>query len=148
MTTSRVGAVIDALVTTLDAGTAAAVYDGPPVTSDAPGDYVLVGCNEDLESRIPLDQTFAGLGRAARDETGDIPVTIVAVSGGTSIKTVRDRALVILGELENALRTDPTLGGAVQSGWLHVTSGEVVQVQNTSGCRAAIPLVVSYKARI
>lgn len=145
---SRVGAVIDALVTTFSTGTAAEVYDGPPLVSTAPGTFVIVGANEEAESRIPLTQDWAGLGRNSRNETGDIPCAIVSQSGDTVIKMHRDAALALMAQLEAAVVADPTLGGAVQAGWLHITSGDLLQEQTPNGARVAIPITVSYRARL
>lgn len=149
MPTSRLGAVIDALVTQLDAGTAVAVYDGYPVITTPPADFVIVGGTPDPDTdAASLDQAWAGLGAKARDETGEITCAVVSQSGGTNLKTHRDRALVILGELETAIRADPTLGGVVSSGWLHVTTGSLSQEQNTNGSRAVVTFTVSYRARL
>jgi len=149
MATSRLGAVIDALVTQLDAGTAFSVYDGYPVTTTPPADFVIVGGTDDPDDdAASLDQEWAGLGKASRDETGQITCAVVSQSGGTDLKTHRDRVLVILGELETALRADPTLGGVVQSGWLHLTAGALNQQQNANGSRARLTFTVSYRARV
>ena len=149
MATSRLGAVIDALVTTLDAGTTVEVYDGFPITSTAPTDFVIVGGTDDPDDDgASLDQSWAGLGAKARDEEGEIRCAVISQSGDTVLKIHRDRALVILGELEAAIRADPTLGGVVASGWLHVTGGSLNQQQNANGSRARITFTVSYKARL
>jgi len=149
MPTSRLGAVIDALVTTLDAGTAVAVYDGYPVLSSLPADFVVVGGAPDPDAdAASLEQAWAGLGAKSRDETGEITCAVVAQSGGTVHKPSRDRVLVILGELETAIRSDPTLGGAVAAGWLHVTTGALSQQQNSNGSRAVVTFTVSYRTRI
>ena len=148
MPNCRVGAVIDALVTKFGTGTAAKVVDGPPILSAAPADFVLVGANDEAESTVPITQAWAGLGAKARDETGEIPCAVVSQSGSTNIKTHRDRCLTILGELETALVADPTLSGAVASGWLLVSEGSLTQVQTPNGARASINFSVFYKARL
>jgi len=147
-TTSRVGAVLDALVTTLSAGTATAVYDGPPLVSDAPTTFVLVGATDEAESVVPIRQDWAGLGHNSRNETGEIPCAVVSQSGDTVIKTHRDAVLTILGELEAAIVADPTLGGAVQAGWLLIASGDLTQSQNNQGARVTVNFTVEYRARL
>lgn len=148
MSTSRVGAVIDALVTQFDAGTAVKVYDGPPVDTTAPADFVVIGCDDQFESTVPLTQAWAGLGANARDENGEIPCAVISQSGETNVKTHRDRCLTILAELEAAVVADPTLGGTVASGWLLIASGSLSQAQTANGSRASINFTVSYRARI
>lgn len=150
MTTSRVGAVIDALVTTFTAGTASEVLDGPTVRSSAPGTFAIVGGTLE-ESSVPIQQDWAGLGKNSRNEDGQIPCAVVSQSGDSdpdAIKRHRDAALVLLAELEAAVVADPTLGGAVQAGWLHVTSGDLQQSQNKNGSAVAIDITVSYRARL
>ncbi len=149
MATSRLGAVLDALVTTLDAGTAVEVYDGLPVTSSAPADFVIVGGTDDPDDNAAdLTQEWAGLGKESRNETGSVTCAVISQSGDTVVKTHRDRVLVILGELETAIRADPTLGGVVAAGWLHVTAGALNQQQNANGSRARVTFTVAYRARV
>ena len=150
MTTSRVGAVIDALVTTFSAGTSSDVLDGPSVRSSAAGTFALVGGTLE-ESSVPIQQDWAGLGRNSRTEDGQIPCAVVSQSGDSddqAIKRHRDAALALVAELEAAVAADPTLGGAVQAGWLHITSSDLVQSQNQNGSAVVITITVSYRARL
>lgn len=150
MTTSRVGAVIDALVTTFTAGTAAKVFDGPVVVSSAPTTFAIVG-GSISESLVPIQQDWAGLGHNSRNETAEVPCAVVSQSGDSdplAVKRHRDAALVLLAQLEAAVVADPTLGGAVAAGWLHITSGVLTQDQNQNGCAVSITFTVSYKARL
>lgn len=152
MTTSRAGVVIDALVAVFTADTTLRVFDGPPVTTTPGAKFVVVGGDgADDGNGVDagsINQDWAGLGAFAKDETGEITCAVWSADGNTSLKDNRDAALVMLGEVEAAIRTDPTLGGVVASGWLNVSSATINQRQNTEGSSVRITFTVGYQARI
>ncbi len=148
MASSRFGAVTDALVTLI--GTAGSTtFDGPPLTADVPTDYVIVGGTEDPDDDAgDIDQDWAALGKASRNETGTVTCAILAGTGDDIIKTARDRALTILANIETALRADPSLTGVLSPGWCHITSATPKQVRNDRGLYVRIRFTVTYKSRI
>ncbi len=147
-TTSRFGAVVDALVTAIDATSVQHVFDGPPLTSESLTEYVIVGGTNDADDDAgEFAQTWAGLGAKAKDETGEVTCAVLVQTGDDGVKAARDRALVIFGEIETAVRADPTLAVLV-SGWLNLSAGRVSQRRNANGLYARLVLTVSYKCRI
>lgn len=152
MATSRQGAVIDALVIAVDATDTLSAYDGMPALSTAPADFVVVGgTDEDEDDSVTTDQEWRGLGANARQETGEVVCCVISQTGGsttTSRKEMRDRALDVLGQVEDALRADPTLGGTVTAGWLHVTGTRLALRNTPNGTYARLVFTVGYQARI
>jgi len=157
MATSRVPATIDYLVSlftsaaTLGQATPpVAVYDGPVVTQ-APAQLILfVGMDdpdtEDAPTSATGAQTWAGLGKQAKNE--DITVNCVAEAwgGDTDIKQIRDAAYGIVAAAENLLRADVMLGGVFLFGGI---PGTVLrQNQTTSGAVARVTFPVEGQARI
>jgi hypothetical protein len=148
MATSKFGAVTDALVTVV--GTAGTTtYDGPPLTGDTPSDYVIVGGTDNPDDDAgEFTQDWNGLGARAKVETGQVICALLVGTGDDTVKTARDRALVILGLIENAVRSDPSLGGVLASGWCQLLSGKPSQRRNQAGLYARIEFVIAYQTHI
>lgn len=114
-TTSRVPATIDALMSTLAAPLATAgkaLWDGPVVTGDYT-DSVHIGYDGDPEGDYQTadpGQEWAGIGAKKRDEEFDIICAAVALVGGGTTKQARDTAYAMTEIVEDALRSDPSLG--------------------------------------
>ena len=148
MSTSRLGAMIDALVIAIDATTVEAVFDGPPLTSVPPTEYVIVGGTDDPDDDAgEVTQTWAGLGAKAKDEAGQVTCAVLVGTGNDVVKAARDRALVIFGEIETALRASPDLAVLV-SGWSHTSDVRITQRRHENGLYARLTFTVSYKCRI
>lgn len=148
MTAPRFGAVIDALVTLVGTTSAQEVYDGPPNTTTAATDYVVIGGTEDPDDEpSSFDQNWNGLGRNGKVETGEITCAILVGTGDDDVKTVRDRALEILGEVETAVRDDPSLGGVLTGGWCQVSGGRHVQRRNSQGLYVRVLFTVAYQTK-
>lgn len=56
------------------------------------------------------EQTWAGLGRLAKDEQYVISVLVIVIREGQQSKAAVERAYAITAQLEEVLRDDPTLG--------------------------------------
>lgn len=150
MTTSRIPAVCDALVSILTTAlTDATVYDGKYVTAPSgTKSFVTVGWTPEDEGPTG-SQDWAGLGRLARDETFDIPCYADAYSGSTQLAARRNAAFALFAACENALRNDPTLGGALpQPGWSQIGEYAVRQEQTESGLDVGITFHVIGQTRI
>jgi len=149
VTTSRFGAVIDALVTLVDTTSVTHTFDGPPNTAEGPTEYVIVGGTDDPDDDAgEITQAWNGLGAGAKQETGEVTCAVLVGTGDDVVKTARDRALVILGEIETALRADKTLGGVLVSGWCEMASGRPSQRRNSNGLYARVAFTVRYQTRI
>ena len=151
MAASKFGPTITALVTlfgTTSLGTDA-VFDGWPLTSDVPVDYLIVGGTEDPDDDSgEIDTDWAGLGAKARDETAEITCAILAGTGDDTIATARARALSLYFEAEALLRADPSLGGVLTSGWCHITKAVVKPVRTGAGVYVRVRFTVAYQSRI
>lgn len=148
MTTPRIGAVIDALVTLARTTTAEAVYDGPALTGEPALDFVVIGGTEDPDDEpSSFNQSWNGLGARTKNESGDITCAVLVGTGGEDVKAARDRALVLLGEVETLVRADPSLGGVLTGGWCHVSGGRHVQRLNTQGLYVRVVFTVSYQTK-
>lgn len=114
MTTSRVPAVIDALVTTLTAALPnVTVIDGPLVTVPS-GDYLTVGWTPDGDTTTGV-QDRAPSGGHARTEHIEVPCYCDSFSGSTAVSARRTAAFTLMAAAETALNADQTLGGVVSA---------------------------------
>ena len=150
MTTSRIPAVVDALVTILTAALPDVdVYDGRWVTAPASTrSYLTVGWTPEEEGPSG-EQSWAGLGAKARDERIAVPCYADAYSGSTDTAERRNAAFELLTAAEDALRADPTLGGAVlQPGWAEVGNYSVRQEQTDAGLEVGVTFVINVTTRI
>lgn len=154
MSTSRVPAVIDALVGLLEPAVVVPrlLFDGPVLEGDAStddGDAVYVGWSGDLEdfTAAELEQEWAGLGALRRNETITIRGCCVRWSGDddpAAIKLRRDAVATTFGLVETALRGAVDLGLPNQPTIGHVAEGALIQ----EPLRARIPWTVSLITRI
>lgn len=146
--TSRLPAAIDALVDVFGAVTQ--TYDGPSMLPEVwPLEFVIVGGTDDPDDdTAEADIEWAGLGAKKRAEEGRITCAVMVQSGDVAVKTNRDRAFALLGDLETAVIADPTLGAAVASGWFLPEAISFSQRQTSGGTFGRIVLTVSYQARI
>lgn len=148
MSVPKFGAVIDALVVLAETTSATEVYDGPTVTIPTAVDFVVIGGTEDPDDEpSSFDQTWNGLGNRAKNESGEVTCAVLVGTGDDDVKTARDRALSILGEIETAVRADPSLGGVLTGGWAHVSGGRHVQRLTTEGIYVRITFTVSYQTK-
>lgn len=158
MATTIVFALVDALVTRLRAQLPGVqVYDGFGL-SDDPGDFLMVGV-EDPDAQASAtaaesEQSWAGLGAKARDETGSVTCAALSWNGnpesGGSQQEARAGVKAITDAIENHLRADPNLGGTVPGlMWTGFgTRFRLVQDQTDSGAMALAVFEIAFKARI
>jgi hypothetical protein len=149
VTTSRIPAIIDALISTLNTGLpGVTVLDGPMVTVPD-NDYVTVGW-EPNNTSTPSKQKWVGVGPSkARQEDIDIPCYCSSFSGSVSMSDRRNDAFTLLAAVEDALRADPFLGGAVtQPGYAEMGSIELFETQGKAGADVGIAFHVTVTTRI
>lgn len=153
MTTSRVPAVIDALVALYEnaPGLAkVAVLDGPLVTNAPLKEAVFVGYDGDPDGEgqaAENAQKWAGIGARSRDETVQITGAVVVWNGGTKVRPVRLRVYELFGVVEDVVRADPSLGLPPPT-VAEIASGGLFQVQRQSGIECRIPFIVRVQTRI
>lgn len=133
------------LLPTLPGWAQVVVYDGPPVTGDAPPDYCTVGfvVGEDFAGGFELADTPGGL----VEETGTVRSEIVSVTGDVDLPGVRARAFVLADAWQAEVRRDPTLGGVLAGGGSSSLSVDVQPVQTTSGAAQRLSVTLSYLHR-
>jgi hypothetical protein len=146
--TSRLPAALDALLDTFGAVTQS--YDGPEALPGVwPDEFVIVGGTDDPDDdTASASYEWAGLGAKQRNESGEITCALIVQRGDIVVKANRDRAFTVMAALEAAVVADPTLGGAVQSGWFLPSGVTYSQRQNDRGSFARIVLTVTYQSRI
>lgn len=153
MATSVIPAVIDYLVThatTALSASSVIVYDGFG-TSDEPGDFLMIGVDdpESVNTAFSADsvQQWAHANYTARDEEGDVTCAALSWNGDCDQKAARDAVFAITAALENLLRADPTLAGAVL--WSsYGTSTQLTQNQSNDGAMSLVVFKVHFRARI
>lgn len=152
MSTTAIPEIIDALVQlakdTLDD---VIITDGIG-PSDEVGKYLMVGVDDvDGESVFPTAdsrQSWANIGHVVRDETGDVTCAAMAWNGQNDPKQARTDVFGLVGELEDALRGDPTLGIRPQIRAEFGTSVELRQLQDEYGASATVIFQIHFDARI
>lgn len=138
--------VVDRLVVLLPslAGWAqATVYDGQPVTGDAPTSFVTVGYveGEAVGGSFEPVETFGDL----VEETGSVRSEIVCMTGAVDMPAMRAQAFGLFNAWLAEVRRDPTLGlASVSSAAL---SGDLLPVQNTAGSAVRLAVTLTYTAR-
>lgn len=156
MATSVVFDLIDRLVVVIRTALPAAnVYDGYGETDD-PGDFIMVGVSDPDEERAAPSasgrQSWVGIGARSRDEVGTVTCVAGSWNGNPDgLAQARAAVKVSLAAIENALRTDPDLGGTVAGlMWTGFGDGElaVEQLQASDGTSVICRFDIAFKARI
>jgi len=123
--TSSIPALKSGLLATLQARpnlTNVAVTYGSPTLADR--EWIWLG-------DITGAQDWGAIGHDVRREDYSLTVIVSTTMESTDQQTVTERGFAILAEIETAVRTDPTIGGAVITSQLVVS--EVVELEKTDG---------------
>lgn len=139
----KVATALVALLPTLPRFTGVAVYDGPPVGSETPYDYVTVGYVEDEDAGSY--ETEHGLVDGYLTESGEVRCHFVSQSGDEVLP--RAEVFALIDAVEVALRSDPTLGGVLSDDATCLLSGVVSSVQNANGSAQSVVVAVVYTTR-
>ncbi len=157
--TSRVGTVIDALVTELKASPVFAdpvrVFDGPVITTDVMfNQAVFIGFDGNWQGTfesVLINQREPYLGPSTVEETLDIRCCADAWGGDPTWQTLRNQCLAVLAGVETVIRTDRSLGIDGSTIATQVSPGSMYQAPTTtfgpepyasSGSLVRIPFVV------
>lgn len=158
--TSRLPVLISYLVTlftndpTLGAATPpVTVFDGPPTTGlDAPLKLYVGLSDPDNVAAEPAGefrQTWAGMGRRARNEEVTIHCCAEAWSGTDDLLTVRVAAAAIVAAVEVVMQSDTTqFGGNVLFPDPGIDSGALVQNNTQAGAIARVAFDLIFRSRI
>lgn len=149
---SKIPAAVDGLLTMVRAlsGTTLAgvdIYDGPKLDDSQTGKRLFIGF--DIEGIAASgEQEWASMPASSRSRVERATIRCVAESstGQTDTKGRRDEAFAIVTAVENAIKGDPSLGGAVN----YANFGadiEVRQPQTGQGSVCTVFFGVAYYAR-
>lgn len=118
------------------------VYDGLPVTGDAPSDYVTVGyVSSDVAGSY---QTVMSPDGYQWEETGVVRSELASVSGDGDLSEVRGRMFGLLDALDASIRADRTLGGVLSREATTELVVDVMSVQNSAGAAQSVVFTVHY----
>lgn len=149
MSASTMPAALDGLLTAVRArpalaelNAAGAIFDGPPRT-DMPQEFISIGWGG-ADEDPSVEATEADAGLEANREDYQILGLAYVWSGDQDFKPLRDRAFALLDEVNAAIQSDITLGGAVMRGRLSasvlaqapINAGAAVAVRFTVTCAA------------
>lgn len=110
MTSSRIPAVVDALLSVLGAALPGIeVRDGAPLQLEDEPSSLYVGADED-GSEFLWEQDWAGMSHAYRDEEFTVPCLLWVRTGDNNVKAVRDQLFGLFATVEATLRADTQLG--------------------------------------
>lgn len=153
-TTSRIPTTIDALVTFAQTSLPAiTVQDGPPLDwgniklpsgSANESQMLFIGADPDDDIGAVGQQDFNAAGAVSRDERFLITCTAWAWAGSVDIKGRRDEAFAIVAAVEQLIRSNVSLGGAVLYSRMAGVSRYSPRQQSTG---AAVVVVFAVEAR-
>lgn len=160
MSTSAIPAAIDGLLALCTGATArggslagVTILDGPPPKTPTVPRLLCIGdVPDDDGPAATAIQEFLNVGANRKDETFSIFCTVVARSGSTAVKPMRDQAFAIVGAVENLLRqgqpgADPRLGGVVK--WAALAGDfRYTPIQLDGGLWVEVGFSVECRARI
>lgn len=150
---SRVPAFIDNLLAALQAASGLAdvkVVDGPIVSGAAANQWVFIGYDGDPEGEMQAvseSQEWAGIGAKKKNEEILLTCCVMVLGGTTDVKTIRDQAYSILGEIETVARTDVAQGLPTPT-VCAITEHSYFQEQTSDGLRGRLPFTLSCSTRI
>lgn len=153
MTSSRVPTLIDNLVAALQAAsglTDVKVVDGPMVNGAAKNKWVFIGYDGDPDGEMQAvteTQAWAGLGAKKKNEEILLTCCVMVLGGTTDVKTIRDIAYTILGEVEAVARTDIAQGMPTPT-VCAITDHSYFQEQTADGMRGRLPFTLVCSTRI
>jgi hypothetical protein len=145
--TSRVGAAQDALKAAIAArpGLAGVPVDvGFPAPTPAPEHVWLSGHVNEWTTAPETTAGSAGLG--PRDERFTLVVRVYVFRAGPEFLPLRDRALAIRAEVEQAVAADPLLGGAVALAF--PAGGRMDEAVRDEGREVGVEVLVSCRAQL
>jgi len=130
------------MLPTLPGWAGVVVYDGPPVTDDAPIDYVSVG---------HVDNDTAGTYTQTQDpngfqyvETGAVRSQLTCISGDTAPAATRARVFALMDAVEAAVRADRRLGVLSPAGTSELDV-DVLSLQNSGGTAQQLTFTLHYQ---
>jgi hypothetical protein len=123
------------------------VYDGPPITSDTPTDFVTVGYvpGEDFAGTYEQTRNGENSWQGALEETGTVRSELVCWAGDSDLATLQTRAFALVDAWEAWVSSDETLGvlGRASVASLSV---DVQPIQDQSGAAQRLTVTLSYLA--
>ncbi len=135
------------LLPTLPGWSQVAVFNGPPVTGDAPSDYCTVGYVPGEDFGGSYEQTRNGTAwQGALEETGTIRSEIVCATGDVDLAAVEARAFALADAWEAEISRDETLGVLYPSSTSSLAV-DVQPVQTTSGAAQRLVVTLTYFSR-
>lgn len=143
--------VVDRLVAwlpTLPGWTGVPVYDGPPVTGDAPLTYVTVGfvVGEDFGGSYEQTRNGEGGWQGALEEAGTVRCEVVAATGDVDLPSMRARVFALVDAWDAGIAADETLG-VLGSSSIASLAVDVQPLQTDRGTTQRLTVTVSYLAR-
>jgi len=120
------------------------VFDGPPVTQEAPAGYVTVGfvLGEDFGGSLEQSTPEAW----PWEEAGTIRSEVVCTTGDVNISVVRAQAFALFDAWQDWVVGDHTLGVMSPSSTASLAV-DVQPVQNTAGAAQRLTVTLTYLAR-
>ena len=119
-------------------------FNGPPVTAQAPPNYVTVGFVVGEDAAGDYTET-PGLGDID-DETGSIRSELVCWTGDVDLPTVEARAFALADAVQAWVKSDRTLG-VLNPGSTSNLAVDVVPAQTDAGSVQRLVLTLAYTAR-
>lgn len=137
-----------AVLPTLPGWSGVPVYDGPPVTADAPPTFVTVGfvLGEDFGGSYEQTRNGEGGWQGALTEAGTVRSEIVCATGNVDLPAMRARAFALADAWEAWVSADETLG-VLGSSSVASLAVDVVPAQTTAGSVQRLAVTLTYLAR-
>lgn len=136
------------LLPTLPGWSGVAVYDGPPVTADAPDAYCTVGyvVGEDFGGSYEQTRTAEGGWEGCLEEAGTIRSEVVCATGNVDLPAMELRAFQLVDAWEAEVSRDETLGVLHPSASASLAV-DVQPLQTDRGTVQRLTVTLTYLAR-
>ena len=153
MSAPAFSSVLSSVITALRASssfTNVRIFDGVEIDQSYPGDAVAVGHDGSLEADEihagDFRQEYAPIGAKSKMEDGSLNCFLWSWDGASDVSARRARAYALLASCEQAIRSDPSLGGVCLYANLETVTTKYRQT--TAGAVVMITFVITYRARI
>ena len=143
----RLVELLPELLPTVPGWSAGVVYNGPPVTRDAPSSYVTVGfvVGEDFGGSYEQTRNGENGWQVALEEAGTVRSEVVCLTGDTDLRSVETRAFAFVDAWDARIADDETLGVLPPSSTASLAV-DVQPLQSDTGAVQRLTVTLSYTA--
>lgn len=149
--TSKIDSAVANLITAINTQAAIAstitpvgVYEGKPYSQGQPDDLIVVA--EEIQQSYREHNLVGTGGSGWLLEEFNISVVVDVYRGSDNYRTTRQRCETLVNAVDDAVRNDPSLAGAVITAWPSLHQYSQVWEEDGKGTRCKCEIVISCRA--